>query len=99
MPPGLLAGQDLRPRDKCGRLALSFFESVDAARKVFEKLDERVDAALQYGGYIGKIDLLPTDGLMSEPSNTGHINLHQEDGVTFATRVVEYYPAKLKVEA
>lgn len=89
VPPAEIDGP--RPRDKCGRFALSFFTNIQAARWRYAKLAEREDAASRYGGSIGEITLLPGDGLQSLPGHTGHFDLHQEDGVLFAARVIAYH--------
>lgn len=91
-PPAIVDG-GVKTRDKCGRMALSFFESVNAARERWKSLEEREDAEERYGGHIGEIDLVKSDGLMSEPSPTGHINLHQDRDARFAGRVVRYFRA------
>lgn len=95
-PPGVMdeAKRGFNRRAKCGRFALSFFDSVESARRTYKVLAEREDAESRYGSHIGEIDLAKTDGLMSLPSaKSGHVNLHQEAGALFAHRVIRYYSA------
>lgn len=89
-PPAILDGP--KARDKCGRFALSFFETLEFAQNRFASLADRVDAALRYGDHIGLIDIVETDGVLSSPNKRGHINLHPEEGVLFAHRIRSYHP-------
>lgn len=91
-PPAIVDG-GVKKRDRCGRLALSFFDSLRSARERWKSLEEREDAADRYGGHVGEIDLVRSDGLMSNPSPTGHINLHQDRDARFAHRVIRYFRA------
>lgn len=92
-PPAIVDG-GVQRRDRCGRLALSFFESVEAARERWKSLKEREDADSRYGNHIGEIDLVESDGLMSEPNpKTGHIDLYQDADARFADRVISYVPS------
>lgn len=89
-PPAIIDG-GIKKRDRCGRLALSFFESVAAARARWKSLAEREDAEDRYGSHIGEIDLVKADGLMSEPNpKSGHIDLYQDADARFAHRVIRY---------
>lgn len=91
VPPAII-DEDFAPIVPCKRFALSFFKDVDSAREYFRtKLATREDAAARYGDCIGEIDLLISDGLLSEPDLKGHMDLHQEDGVIFAQRVRGYH--------
>lgn len=99
-PPAILDMNSITRRyragrkETCGRFALSFFKSVEAARTRFQSLSDREDAASRYGDHIGVLGLMRSDGLMS-PTNqvTGHIDLHQEANVLFSDRIAEYYEA------
>lgn len=73
--------------------ALSFFETLDAARRRYRSLAERVDAPARYGTHVGMIQLLPADGMISEPSKDGHMDLHPENDIGFAGRIAGYSSA------
>ena len=95
-PPGAMdeAKRGFNRRAKCGRFALSFFDSIKSARRTYSILAEREDAESRYGSHIGEIDLIRADGLMSLPNEkSGHVNLYQEAGALFADRVTRYYSA------
>ncbi len=89
VPPPMMPGGNLAPRDPCDRLALSFFDTPDAAQRLFNVMHKRLNenTVKRYGDHIGEIDLVVTDGIMSEPDQKGHINLHQETNAEFAHRV------------
>lgn len=89
VPPAIRDGSTRRER--CGRFALSFFSTLADARARYRELAKRVDMASKCGTHIGEIDLLAEDGVMSAPSATGHVDLHQEAGVLFAVRVTAYH--------
>jgi hypothetical protein len=89
VPPAIMDGP--KKGDRCGRFALSFFDTPQSASRLYRVLAQREDAALRYGDHIGEIDLVKGDGLMSLPSKKGHINLHQSDQARFAHRVKQYY--------
>jgi hypothetical protein len=91
VPPAILDG--VKKSDKCGRFALSFFETLDAARRRYAKLAERVDAESKYGGFVGEMSIEEGDGIASLPSSTLHLDLHQNDGVAFVSRVTTYHAA------
>lgn len=94
-PPALLGGRTPNDNDKCENFALSFFDSVDSARTKYRSLAQRVDAESRYGGHIGKISISESDGLMSEPSRRGHMDLHPEDVASFLARVDAYCEASV----
>ena len=89
VPPPMLPGGRLGPRDPCERLALSFFDTPHAAQRLFEAMHKRFNenTTKRYGDHIGEIDLVAADGLMSAPDQKGHINLHQDMKAEFAHRV------------
>ena len=95
-PPALAGGRTPNDKDKCGRFALSFFDSVDSARAKYRSLAQRVDAPNRYGDHIGQMSIGEADGLMSEPSVYGHMDLHPEDAASFIGRVAMYYEANDK---
>lgn len=78
---------------KCEHWALSFFDSAASAKAKFATLLERLndEAFIIFGTHIGEINILPADGISSTPSSYGHIRLHEEAGVTFVNRVVNYH--------
>jgi hypothetical protein len=80
------------PNDQCSHWALSFFNSEPAARAKFRILNSRVDAKSRYGDHIGEIDLNANDGFSSQPSSTGHLDLYDNENISFLGRVVTYYP-------
>ena len=91
-PPAIIDG--VKRRDRCGRFALSFFETLEAALRRYARLAERVDAGSRYGSHIGEIALAETDGLMSVPDAASrHVDLHPNEGVTFVPRVTKYHAA------
>jgi hypothetical protein len=55
-------------------------------------LSERIDAAARYGDHIAEILIEENDGLLSEPSGSGHMDLHEEESATFTKRVTSYAP-------
>ncbi len=89
VPPPMMPGGNLGPRDPCDRLALSFFDTHHAAQRLFNVMHKRLNenTVKRYGDHIGEIDLVATDGIMSEPDQKGHINLHQDINAEFAPRV------------
>ena len=92
LPPAIFDG--VKARERCGRFALSFFETLDGARRRYAALSERVDAVARYGGYIGEMAIKESDGLASVPSGASrHLDLHPFDGVIFAGRVTAYHAA------
>jgi hypothetical protein len=93
VPPALIHGGVPRPRESCSRFALSFFTSVEAARQKYRRLGDRVNVEEKYGGYIGEIKILEGDGLVSDLSKNGHMDLHENEGSTFKERVANYSPA------
>lgn len=80
-------------RPTCESYALSFFATLEQARRQYASLAKRVDAESRYGRHIGEIALLAVDGVMSHPDGDGHIDLHQEDTATFVPRVTQYHDA------
>jgi hypothetical protein len=80
---------------RCIDFALSFFDDLDAARRKLASLRDRLEteeADRRYGDYIGEVDLVEADGVMSEPVNAPrHFTLHPADGARFASRVVGYH--------
>jgi hypothetical protein len=92
VPPAILDG--VRGRERCGRFALSFFDTLEAARRRYKKLAERQDAESRYGGYVVELDIAKSDGVASLPNkDTGHIDLHPNEGSTFVPRVKAYHAA------
>lgn len=92
VPPAMMPGVQVKATDKCGRFALSFFESLERAQRRYRLLAERLDAVSRYGDQIGEIDLTKKDGLMTLPDKHGHMDLYQEENVMFASRVTSYSP-------
>jgi hypothetical protein len=92
VPPAIVVG--VKPKEKCGGFALSFFDTLANARSKFRSLAKRIDAASRYGDHVGEIDLVAADGLMCVPNaKTGHFDLHQDDAASFAHRVTTYHAA------
>jgi hypothetical protein len=93
VPSAALAG-GARGHRQCSNYALSFFSTLEKARKHFARLAARLDAEARYGGFVAKIALIETDGVLSpRPSKSGHLNLYEEEGASFAGRVAEYAAA------
>lgn len=88
-PPAYEAG-GVKKGDKCSRLALSFFDSVQSAQMRFAVLAERIDMEAKHGAWIGEIDLTKGDGVMALPNAIGHFDLHEEESATFLGRVLRY---------
>ncbi len=93
VPPAKESEQTHRGVPRCGNLALSFFTTLNKARRqVADLLDRGVDVGSRCGDRIGTVEIFASDGLLSaRPSSSGHLNLFQEEGVTFASRVSEYH--------
>lgn len=92
-PHGQTTGAHGRP---CEHWALSFFDSLEAARKRWHSLAERVDAASRYGTHVGEIELTKDDGLLGPPKpKAGHLSLHEFDSVAaLAPRVKASAPVR-----
>lgn len=101
-PPAILQvahepNQEVRSRmlakEKCGRFALSFFQSSKEAQRFFGHLKQRFneEAYARWGDHLGEIDLNERDGRISEPDQKGHFNLHQDADAQFATRILTYH--------
>ena len=84
-----------RGAPQCSNLALSFFVSLKKARdRVADLVSRGIDTHVRTGGYVGKLELITSDGHLSKrPNKRGHLNLFQEEGVLFADRVTEYHNA------
>ena len=81
-------------RNKCASYALSFFDTLENARKKYAVLAERQDAASRYGDQIAELPLQQADGVATLPSyTTGHFDLHPDDDATFTTRIKKYHNA------
>ena len=92
VPVGVLPGA--RTPAECCHFALSFFATVDQARTKFEALAGRVDAKSRYGTHVGKVNIESGDGVLSEPSKSGHLDLHENEGIEFVARVEEYFAVR-----
>lgn len=92
-PPALMPH---RPRQaSCGSYALSFNDTLEAARRKYQSFVERfgaVGAASRYGDHIGFIQLCTADGVHG-PSSHGHFDLHEDESCDWTGRVVELHPA------
>lgn len=84
---------------RCDAFALSFFDTVENARQKYRILAERVDAEARYGGFVGEILLMESDGVCSTPNHDGHFGLHPETTALFAERVVAYSAAGVAAES
>jgi hypothetical protein len=92
-PIAFRGGDAPRQGARCDHFALSFFESLELARKRYRSLAARLDAESRYGSHIGRLELVSADGRVSEPGRDGHMALHPEAEARFAYRVSEYYSA------
>jgi len=92
-PPALWGVSEPRPKEKCDRFALSFFDSVESAQARFRSLAKREDAASRYGDHVGELAIVEEDGLMSDPTASGHMDLHPKEGALFTGRVASYAKA------
>lgn len=89
IPPALLG--DNREL-KCTSFALSFFRSIDEAQKKYISISKGYRSIKQrMGDHIGKIEILPTDGLASSFNTYGHMDLHPNEGIEFHNRITEYH--------
>lgn len=91
--PGAIAGHQ---STSCNGFALSFFISLQAAKKQYESLVERlgIEGTVQrYGDQIGEIDIVQADGVVSGPTQKGHIDLHEYINVGFASRTISFHSA------
>jgi hypothetical protein len=92
-PPAVIAPRSI---NKCTDYALSFFDDLAAARRRFSSLAERIDVEAKFGGYIGAIELVESDGLSCTPNaTTRHLDLHPAEAAVFTGRVLEYHPARV----
>lgn len=79
---------------KCKEYALSFFDDLAAAQRKLNSLRERVNADDRYGTHIAEIDLIPLDGVTSNPHpRTRHFALHEYEEVELTTRVKHFHAA------
>jgi hypothetical protein len=65
----------------CEAYSLSFFDTLNAARKRWHKLNERLNATLRFGDRVGLVDLELNDGLQCDPNKHGHFELHEDADV------------------
>jgi hypothetical protein len=90
-------------RKDCVTLALSFWETLEKAQRVYRSIaatndDGGVSARNRLGDHVGEILLTTTDGVMDVPNAKGHVSLHQADDVAFAHRVASYTMCAYLVE-
>jgi hypothetical protein len=97
VPVCKMPGRTSHGTPQCSNLALSFFNTLNNARRRYRDLVSRgIDMVARSGDHIGQIDILQTDGHLSKkPSSTGHLNLFQDEAAVFAHRVKDYQPAVL----
>jgi hypothetical protein len=79
-PPkrGLLPRTPEDPKDLCMSYALSFFISMDSARRKINSLLKHFKKAdIMLGTHIAQGILDQNDGVMSEPNRQGHFSLHE----------------------
>jgi hypothetical protein len=79
-------------RGSCEHHSLSFFDTLANAKKKWELLNERQDAASRYGTHVGEVALTKNDGLSCSPGKSGHFDLHEFVGVSFVGRVAGHSP-------
>jgi hypothetical protein len=80
-------------KKKCAARALSFYVSAEAVRGMVDRVAERgTDVTGWLGTQMCTIDILETDGLISEPTQEGRFSLHEFQGVSLAERVVHLGP-------
>lgn len=72
---------------KCSGYALSFFESVDHARKCLQYMAANSPKFEMRWTYIANTLINPGDGLMSITDHKGHFDLHEFDHVRMETQV------------
>jgi len=89
-PPAIKDGR--KPTDKCTNFAVSFFETLESARRRYRQLSKTYDVVAKFGTSIGKVHILPTDGVCEDFRNH-HMDLHPYVGTIFHTRVTEYHLA------
>jgi hypothetical protein len=69
------------PSELCSGYALSFFVSLDSVREYFaELLEQMSNAHKSVGTHVAKGALDECDGVMSEPDEDGHFDLHEFEG-------------------
>ena len=96
VPPAAMpeTGDDHRGVPKCSNYGVSLYKTLNNARRRWKRLNERVDAASRYGSFVGKLEVIPSDGLLSpHPSGSGHLNLFQDESARFSDRITEYQAA------
>jgi hypothetical protein len=85
----------VKPKDKCGKFALSFFVSLEQAVARYDDLADRLgdrDRAIErYGDHVGRIELSEADGVCCDAGSSGHFDLHEAADVEWAGRVEEYF--------
>lgn len=70
----------------CSGYALSFFETVDAARAKYEGIKRRhPDIHELLGTHLAEVSILPEDGVLT-PAKSRHVDLHEYEGVDLVPR-------------
>ncbi len=92
IPPAIKDG--VGPGTKCSSYALSFFSSLDSARRRYLELSKKFDASSRYGTHIAIVDIVEADGVCEDFKNN-HMDLHPEANIIFHNRARDYQPAKL----
>jgi hypothetical protein len=90
LPVAYLPG--CRQPPTCQHYSLSFFETLEDARKRYLSLADRADAVSRYGTHIGEVELTEVDGVASAPRGPHrHFDLHEFEEASFEDRVLEYH--------
>jgi hypothetical protein len=70
---------------RCSLMALSIFTTTLKAKRKYKTLARKYDARALLGTHIAAVAIDPTHGLVSPPSKSGHMDLHEFQGCDLAT--------------
>lgn len=79
------------PSDRCSLMAISIFTTAAKAKKKFTNLNKKYPARDLLGTHIAEVQITPAHGVVSPPSSSGHMDLHEFNGCDLSTvsRVLE----------
>ena len=92
-PKSFLPVQKLKPNRKfkdakelCENYALSLYDTDANARAFYVEFSTGHDAAKLLGTHLASVPIDVTDGVISDPDETGHMDLHESDVADLASK-------------